>query len=80
MSLVATTLLGCAVGAPLGWIIGDMGVPREPRAGMAYHAVAGATLGLLMGIVQWFKDRRGPREPLTRPPVAPVQREASDEA
>jgi hypothetical protein len=56
--MVALTLLGAAVGAPLGWIEGDSGVERLPQYGMICGVAVGAVLGAGIGVIQWLLKRK----------------------
>jgi drug/metabolite transporter (DMT)-like permease len=58
VSIASTTLLGAAIAAPIGWIVGDEGDDRLPRKGMAVGALVGASIGSALGIAQWRLDRR----------------------
>jgi hypothetical protein len=62
--LLVTSLLGLAIAAPLGWIIGDYGASRRPQRGMIVGGVLGAAFGLCAGTLQrrWDKgsDRAKP--------------------
>jgi hypothetical protein len=53
-------LLGAAITAPLGWILGDMGAERLPREGMAAGAGIGGVMGLALGVAQMLLDRWRP--------------------
>jgi hypothetical protein len=59
LGVVSVTLLGAAMTAPIGWILGDSGAERFPREGMTIGAAVGAALGLVLGAVQMLLDWRG---------------------
>jgi hypothetical protein len=57
-SVIASGLLGAALMAPLGWIVGDMRAGRFGEAGMFIGIMGGALTGLAVGAVQMVQDRR----------------------
>jgi hypothetical protein len=59
--LMVAGLLGLAIAAPFGWIIGDNGVTRRPQRGMIVGALLGATFGVCTGTLQSRRDRRSSR-------------------
>lgn len=58
LTVLATTALGAAIAAPLGWIAGDLRMERMPRQGMSAGAAVGAVGGLLVGLAQSLVDWR----------------------
>jgi hypothetical protein len=59
--LIVSGLLGLAIAAPFGWIVGDNGASRRPQRGMVVGAVLGATFGLCTGTLQSRRDKRSNR-------------------
>jgi hypothetical protein len=57
-AVLAATLLCAAMGGPIGWIVGDGLQKRSPTEGMNWGAVVGALVGLILGVVHWFRYRR----------------------
>ena len=58
MNILVMTVLGAAISAPIGWMIGDQGMERLARKGMAVGAAIGMGGGLSFGILQSLTDRR----------------------
>jgi hypothetical protein len=74
-SLVVAILLGVGIMAPMGWIAGDIGNQRLPREDMRSGAMAGAGIGLVVGVFQCLADwRMRPRQDAARG-RAPLNRE-----
>ena len=76
--VAAATILGAAVVAPLGWIVGDLRAERLGAEGMAIGAVVGAAIGLVLGVVQTRPDRRQLTEPPGPDPAVANYRERPD--
>jgi hypothetical protein len=54
MAVLVMTLLGTALAAPLGWIVGEFGKERQSCKGMAIAAAIGAVVGLTSGLFQFL--------------------------
>jgi hypothetical protein len=50
--ITSAGLLGAALAAPLGWIVGDEQTVRAGEAGMMIGALMGAASGLALGVAQ----------------------------
>jgi hypothetical protein len=59
-TVTSAALLGAAITAPLGWIVGDLRTERSAREGMAVGAAAGGVLGFALGLAQVLLDRWRP--------------------
>jgi hypothetical protein len=59
--VLSMTVLGAALAAPLGWVVGDSVTARLPSEGMAAGAAAGAAGGLVLGVLQRLSDWRKSR-------------------
>jgi hypothetical protein len=81
LGLASVALLGAAAAAPLGWLAGTIEANQRltsvdgtewlqqlPRLWMLLGAGAGCVLGLSLGGVQLFLDRRRPTAPNLPPP------------
>lgn len=63
-TVASVTLLGVAVMAPFGWIVGDTGIERLAQEGMVAGAVLGGVLGFVLGLTQALQDHlKRPRSP-----------------
>jgi hypothetical protein len=56
-TVVATTLLAMSICPPMGWVMGDYHVVRDPLRGFVSGAIAGAVLGPAAGIAYLRWDR-----------------------